>query len=488
MRIQRVLATIVMGGCMIGMIFSEPLASDSARESAVAGSFYENNPSILRDVVLRYLAEGKPLPEPVRFLICPHAGLVFSGPVAAKGYATLDTDVKRVIIIGPSHYKAFSGVAVPKFSFYETPLGRVPVDRLAVDKLKKKSMVVEADGFDEPEHCIEVQLPFLQMRLSGFSIVPMICGSVDPKKVAEVLRPYIDGTTAVIVSSDLSHYQIQPVAKNIDGETISTILTENVTGKIDACGETPIRIIMHLAAMLNLKPVLVDARTSFDTAPQHCPESRVVGYASIAYLSEKGAKLVHVKEEQIGTQASLKDLPEGLKKVLLAMARQSLESSVKQELFIPQDTIPPALLDYSGCFVTLTVKGVLRGCIGDIEPIKPLYQAVIDNAKNAALSDPRFPQVTPAELAAINVEVSVLTPPQKLAVSGADDLLSRLVPGRDGVILTDGVHLSTFLPQVWEQLPDKVQFLEQLSLKARMPKDAWKRVEVKTYRVIHFSE
>lgn len=472
----------------MGLQSSKLSASDDAREASAAGSFYENNPAILREVVLRYLSEGTTLPEPVRLLICPHAGYIFSGPVAAKGYATLDPEVKRVIIIGPSHYSAFSGIAVPKFSFYETPLGKVPVDRLTVNKMGKKRGVIEAEGFDEPEHCLEVQLPFLQLKLHGFSIVPVLCGRVDPEEVAAMLLPFIDDKTAVIVSSDLSHYQSQAAAKSTDSATITTVLAGDDTGTIDACGEMPIRIIMHLAAKLHLQPVLVDSRTSFDTAPQHCPESRVVGYASIAYLSAKGVALMK-KEEQPGAAAAPQDtFTDSQKKTLLGLARKSLEAAVRGDTFGLPDNLPPELREHRGCFVTLTVAGALRGCIGYIDPIKPLGEAVVDNAKNAALSDPRFARVKPAELADIKVEVSVLTPPQKLVVKNADDLLAKLVPGRDGVILSDGVHQSTYLPQVWEQLPDKVTFLEQLSLKARMSHDGWKHAEVKTYRAVHFSE
>ena len=141
-----------------------------------------------------------------------------------------------------------------------------------------------------------------------------------------------------------------------------------------------------------------------------------------------------------------------------------------------------------GCFVTLTENGALRGCIGYIEPIKPLYQAVMENARNAALSDPRFSPVTPAELAGIRVEVSVLTRPAPLEYDGPQDLLNKLVPHVDGVILQSGPYQSTFLPQVWDQLPEKTAFLEALSLKGGMPRDGWKNANVKRYRAEHFSE
>jgi|WetSurMetagenome_2_1015567.scaffolds.fasta_scaffold198992_1 uncharacterized protein len=181
-------------------------------------------------------------------------------------------------------------------------------------------------------------------------------------------------------------------------------------------------------------------------------------------------------------------LPADVKNFLLKLARESLEASVKN-LPAPQpEHVPEIAKKWQGCFVTLTISGELRGCIGYIEGIMPLYQAVIDNAKNAALSDPRFPAVSPDELKLIRVEVSVLTPPVPLDYKDPQDLLGKIVPNEDGIILKTGFHQSTFLPQVWEELPDKVQFLEHLSRKGGMPSDGWKTASVKRYRAIHFQE
>ncbi len=489
---RKLLCSTILVGVMImnGLPFGVS-AQDAVRKAAVAGTFYEKNPALLRSVILRYLSDGKPLAEPVRMLICPHAGYIFSGPVAGKGYATVDNNAKRVIIIGPSHYEAFSGIAVPRYDYYETPLGKVKIDREMVDKLRRQPGVISADGFDEPEHCLEVQLPFLQVQLSSFTLVPILVGKVNTAQVADMLLPLVDANTIVIASSDLSHYQPQKSARATDDSTITAILAGNENGPIEACGETPIRIVMHLAKKLKLKPVKIDARTSFDTAPQQCPESKVVGYVSIAYVSGGAAATAappHASQSETAPAGAPGDLTAETKKLLLLLARQSLEASVRGKPFDAPKNIPANVKENSGCFVTLTIDGTLRGCIGYIEPIKPLYQAVIENAANAALSDPRFPKVTPDELKKIRIEISVLTRPAPLSYRDGDDLLNKLVPGRDGVILRKGGHQSTYLPQVWEQLPDKVLFLEQLSLKGGMPPDGWRTAEVKTYRALHFQE
>lgn len=197
---------------------------------------------------------------------------------------------------------------------------------------------------------------------------------------------------------------------------------------------------------------------------------------------------------QAGVQSEMKEpgrdmvLSDDQKQFLLKLARQSLEACVREQP-PPSPTDAPAVARQKcGCFVTLTKRGDLRGCIGYLEGIKPLYEAVIDNAENAALRDHRFSPVRPEELAEIRVEISVLTPPVPLEHGGPDDLLKKLVPGQDGIILKRGFQQSTFLPQVWDQLPDKVQFLEHLSTKGGMPRDGWKSAEVLRYRAIHFEE
>jgi AmmeMemoRadiSam system protein B/AmmeMemoRadiSam system protein A len=455
-------------------------AADVIRKAAVAGQFYTANPSALKKEMETYFAGASQLQAPARLLVSPHAGYVFSGPVAGKGFAAIDKNVKKVIIIGPSHHALINGLAVTDATWYETPLGKVKVDQDLRDRLKKSPLVCSARGAEDPEHCIEVQLPFLQMKLGQFTFLPIITGRIDPAQAAELLFPLIDKETLVIASSDLSHYQHQKEARRIDDRSIETILSGDAMGFIDGCGETPVRIVMHLGRKMGLKPVKLDARTSFETAPSYGSESKVVGYASIAWI-ESGT----IKKEISSEKSSLS--PE-LKKYLLNLARESMVLAVKGMKPPVVDSVPSALKKSSGCFVTLTINGNLRGCIGYIEPIKPLYQAVIDNARSAALSDPRFSPVRQDELGKINVEVSVLSNPVPLEFKTPDDLLQKLKPGVHGVILQKGPYHSTFLPQVWEQLPDKIMFLEHLSMKGGMARDGWKTSEVRTYTAEHFQE
>jgi len=180
------------------------------------------------------------------------------------------------------------------------------------------------------------------------------------------------------------------------------------------------------------------------------------------------------------------------KQTLLRLAREALQCGVSGRTLpaLDMESMPPRLRADGASFVTLTIRGELRGCIGALEPYQPLAQDVREHSVAAALEDPRFPPVSPAELDQIEVEVSRLTIPQKLAYTDAEDLCARLRPGVDGVILRDGFRRATFLPQVWEKIPDKAEFLDNLCYKMGASPDTWRRkhVEVLIYQVEEFRE
>lgn len=277
---------IAFGGLYMALSSGNSFADEVVRPPAVAGQFYSANPDALKKEVEGYIAQGPKKPSPA-MLISPHAGFVFSGPVAGKGYSLLDKSITTVIIVGPSHHEWFPGVSISDADFYATPLGKVPLAKDIIEKLRKHSFVHFSPAADGPEHSLEVQLPFLQVTLPKFSIVPIITGNIAPEIVAEMLYPLMNATTLVVASSDLSHYHSSSEAKAIDGKTIQTILSGNAAGFLDACGENPIRIVMRLAAKSGLSPELLDARNSFETAPQHGSWDRVVGYASVGYFRKK---------------------------------------------------------------------------------------------------------------------------------------------------------------------------------------------------------
>lgn len=177
---------------------------------------------------------------------------------------------------------------------------------------------------------------------------------------------------------------------------------------------------------------------------------------------------------------------------LLKLARDTIISGVKKPGLSAEeiDNLTAILKENRGCFVTLHKNGSLRGCIGYIMPMVPLYQAVAENAYNAAFGDPRFPGVTPEEIEQLHIEISVLTIPEKLTYDGAEDLLDKLQPGEDGLIIKKNYHQSTFLPQVWDQLPSKEDFLTHLCMKAGLSGNEWQKgeLEVETYKAFFFEE
>jgi MEMO1 family protein len=189
-----------------------------------------------------------------------------------------------VIIIGPSHHALFAGMSIADVDAYKTPLGDVPLDKQAVAQLRQSGLVHSVPKADQPEHSVEVQIPFLQVQLGKFSIVPIVVGKVDPAQAAGLLMPLVSPTTVVVASSDFSHYHPQEEAKALDERSVQTILEGNTDGFMDACGEMPVRIVMHMAKTLRLSPLVLDKRTSGDTAPQYGTRRGVVGYASIGFV------------------------------------------------------------------------------------------------------------------------------------------------------------------------------------------------------------
>jgi MEMO1 family protein len=264
-------------------------AEDTIRKAAVAGQFYPGDAKSLKSAVEKYLkqVDSSKLGQTPQLLISPHAGFSFSGPVAANGYAALANDIKTVILIGPSHYMRFEGVSIPEVSAYETPLGKVDVNQEMVAKLRKNPVVKSQPGAHAAEHCLEVQLPFLQVKLQHFQIVPILTGRCNPAEIASFVLPLIDEHTVVVASSDLSHYLPQDKAREVDDATIKMIMSGNFSIEgIEGCGAMPIMIIMQIAEKMELKPVLLDTRTSYETAPELGSPSRVVGYTSIGYIKK----------------------------------------------------------------------------------------------------------------------------------------------------------------------------------------------------------
>ncbi len=499
-RLRLYISRIIAGVCVMGLFHCNGTEAEDIRKPAVAGQFYSSNPKEVREFISSAFEKAKEAPCSPTLLLSPHAGYPFSGELAALGYAALEPGIRRVFILGPAHHYPVDGISIPDVDAYHTPLGNVSLDKDVISQLRNDPLVSSSPNAHAQEHSIEVQLPFLQMRLDEFTFIPMLMRDAPAEKVARLIKPYIDERTVVVASSDLSHFHSYEEANRIDSQSIEAILSGNTDASIEACGETGIKVLIHLAGQLNLQPIMRAALNSHDAAPEYAPKDRVVGYTSIIYCPEqRGANTAsavahsdNFSSEEVNGSAHTPDEPmsfsDSAKQYMLRLARQSIAASLRDESPPSCDDAPQELKKARGCFVTLTSQGALRGCIGNIQPVKPIFQAIKENAQHAAFNDHRFSPVTKAELDGISIEISVLTKPEPIEYRDAKDLLDKIVKGKDGIILSRGMHRSTYLPQVWEQLNDKKEFLRNLSHKAGLPRDAWKTADIQRYRVIHFSE
>lgn len=442
----------------------------SIRPAAVAGLFYPGECRGLAgelDELLGRAADPVPRAAFPKALVVPHAGYVYSGAVAARAYGELSTArgiVRRVVLLGPVHRVPVRGLAAPSTDAFATPLGTVPVDQAALRALHDLPQVLRSDAAHAMEHSLEVQLPFLQAVLGEFSLVPLAVGTASVAEVAEVLERLWGGTeTLIVISTDLSHYHRYEEARRIDAATLARIAS--LATDIDhdeACGATPLNGLLACAKKRGRALRLLAACNSGDTAGG---KDRVVGYSSLALdevaPAEAGAALVTIARSAI----------EG------RLLQRTAASSAADWLARPGAT-----------FVTILKDGALRGCIGSLEATRPLARDVVENALAAAFRDPRFPALSAEEWPQCALEVSLLSAPQRLRFTGEADLLRQIRAGEDGLILEADGRRGTFLPQVWESLPDKRAFVAELLRKAQLPADTpLDRCSISRYRVVKFN-
>ncbi|HTB43645.1 MAG TPA: AmmeMemoRadiSam system protein B [Acetobacteraceae bacterium] len=452
------------------------------RSPAVAGTFYPAESAVLREQIAGFLAEadnapptGSALPKAI---IGPHAGYVYSGPVAARAYARLATargKISRVVLIGPSHYVSFQGLAVDTAEAWTMPQGTVRLDTEAIAALRRLPQVGELEAAYAREHALEVHVPFLQQVLGDFRLVPIVTGTCAPEAVAAVFDALWGGPeTLIVVSTDLSHYLDYAACQRLDASTAAAIERFDIDAinPTGACGAVPTRGLLLAARRRGMTIERLDLRNSGDTAG---PRDRVVGY---------GAWALHAPEN--GT-AQTRDRPTDAQETGLDAEQQAvvavgeaLIQLVRTAIGLGFDTgrpadinpaapLPPLLAAPGAAFVTLRRNGRLRGCIGSAVATRPLIVDVAHHAFNAAFRDGRFPKLGLDELAGLELSVSVLTAPVPMAFADEADLLRQLRPGIDGLIIEDAGRAALFLPSVWEEIREPRQFLTLLKQKAGMP-------------------
>ena len=461
----RLLCTVF---CLLLIAFPVGCKAETKNPS-VAGTFYPADKETLQKSVEGFLSKAEKIPANGKLIaiISPHAGYIYSGQVAAYGYKQIkDSDIKKVILIGPSHHTGFKGASVYTKGIFKTPLGEVKInEKLAGDLLNESADVKFYPEAFAKEHSLEVQLPFLQTVLRDFTIVPILIGSPTGQTYEHLisrLTEILDDKTLLIASTDLSYYHDYSTAKEMDGKIVSAVerlSTKDAIellrdGKSEMCGGAPVVIMMEVARRsgANLGVVFKYANSGDVTGEK----DKVVGYASIGLYKSP--------------------FTEGEKKELLTLARNAITEYVRNGKAPEIEIKNPKFKTDGAVFVTIKEKGSLRGCIGHIQAMMPLYKSIINNAIAACSSDPRFPPMTKDELKDMDIEISILSPFMPLKD------VKNIQVGKHGLYIVKGMQSGLLLPQVPTEFGwSRDEFLEHLCTKAGLPKDAWKDADLYTF-------
>ena len=477
-------------------------------ESTLAGSWYDADPARLRAELEGYLRNAKVEADPSIFaVVVPHAGYAYSGPCAAAGLKALSArqDLARVVVIGFSHRVRLPNQAsLPaRETHYRSPLGETPLDVEAIAALMKNPLFTDRPETRRGENSVELQLPLLQVALAGrdWKLVPVTLGQLDDDvrgQVAEALGALMDGKTGFVVSSDFTHYgpnfgyvpfrtNVEANLRKLDGGAVEKILAGDADGFAAYCEETGATICGQdsIGVLLRMLPAKFAAREiAHDASGRSTGDwENSVSYESLAFYGDgRPAKQENAKAEK-------KALSTEEKKILLALARKAIQQALDGKTPSDPEDLgvdpTPAMKRKMGGFVTLTIDGDLRGCIGEIFPRRALADVVLDHALDAAFNDPRFPPLTAKEFPKIHVEISALTPPVPVASYRDIEI------GRHGMVLELGGRSAVFLPQVApEQGWDLATTLTHLSYKAGLPGNAWQdpRARFTVFEAVVFSE
>jgi hypothetical protein len=454
------------------------------RPPAGAGRFYPADPQKLYQTVAQLLAKKPSVGIGNATIIhVPHAGYVYSGEVAAAAFRELNKNFRRVFILAANHSgeARFSGVSIPPVSHYAIPGAEIALDAVA-DELLQNPLFIE-----KPEahtmYMVEVELPFLH-ALKGrpetpdFTIVPMILGKLSRDQIqqlATILSTYADDETVFVFSVDLSHFYTAAKAQRLDKRAISGVMSRNrnTLAKASTDGNHVLITMVELAELLELDATHLDYRHSGMVSGDN---SRVVGYGAIAF--HKPLRIAKETRDK-----------------LLQLARQTISEYLDNKTYQEPDpellATHPILEIPKGVFVTLKKNGnQLRGCIGELIYSDSLYKGIQRCAVKAAVNDRRFKPVGKDELKELSLSISVLEHPRQMRVNSPVEYLKRLRPHEDGVILIHKGRRSTYLPEVWEQIPDPEQFLSSLCLKQGSPASCWqdKETVLYSYRATVFGE
>ncbi len=484
---KQIFGLIICFGFLFFGISNFVFGAEEIKQPNVAGMFYPKDAQALTKQINTFFsqAEVPQIEGEIAAIISPHAGYEYSGWVAAYGYKALkDRKFSTIVVIGPSHQVNFKGSSIWLSGSFRTPLGDIPVDSQLGAKIvaEEKNIRFLPQAFSK-EHSIEVQLPFLQAIFKDIKIVTIVMGNTDfddCKSLAKALNKAIGNRSDILVvaSSDMSHYYPYNEAVIMDKRALDFLENFNIQGlweagtkrDIELCGLSPVVTALLYSKVKGADTVeVLKYANSGDVTNDF---SAVVGYSSA---------LIYKKDSQKGEKQMLSDIQ---KKKLLEIARDSLENYIKNGKRVNFSCADPELNQKRGAFVTLTKAGELRGCIGRIVADSPLCEVIAAMAIEASSDDPRFYPVEAAELKDIEIEISVLSPLEKI------EDINKIEVGKHGLIIKKGFSSGLLLPQVATEYGwDRLTFLEQTCHKAGLPKDAWKQgAEIQIFSAEVFSE
>ncbi|MFB3884699.1 MAG: AmmeMemoRadiSam system protein B [Thermodesulfobacteriota bacterium] len=458
------------------------------REPAVAGSWYPGQPDVLSRDVRGYLENAKKekIEGEIVALVSPHAAYMYSGQVAAYAYRLIEGKTfDAVVVLAPSHQILFSGASLYDRGGYRTPLGIVPVDtELSKKMMEKRKEIQFLPEAHSREHSLEIQLPFLQVALKTFKLIPIV---MEPywsweacQSLASAIAESAKGKRVLLIaSSDLSHFHSYEKAVSLDKIVLGYIeqfdpqgLNRDLkSGRCEACGGGPIITVMLAAKALGAhKGKVLKYLNSGDVTGDR---SRVVGYGAGVFYKTAGGTEKMKEEKKVGVDLGLK---EEEKRVLHHIAKTVIENLARGK-HVPEFKVEaPILKENRGAFVTIQKGGQLRGCIGYIEGRGPLYKTIEEMAGAAAFRDPRFNPVTEKELPDLEIEISVLTPLKRITD------MNEVEVGKHGIYIKKGWYSGLLLPQVATEYGwDRKTFLEHTCQKAGLPANAWKDQDSEIY-------
>jgi MEMO1 family protein len=480
--------------------FSQSRSTD--RQPVAAGRFYSaNRETLLSDITqlfetcVKTTASNK-----VRAIISPHAGYVYSGKVAASAFSAIDRNmtIRNIFVIGSSHVMAFEGASVYNTGDFITPIGKVTVNKEIADKLKTEKLFSFPVTAHLQEHSLEVQMPLIQYYIKNNPpVIPIIIGTnntVTLKKIAEILKPWFIPGNLFIISSDFSHYPSYKTANEIDNATAAAIVTGDPKKFLDVlkkngnaddpglstsmCGWTSGLILLYLAEGSDLEFRKLDYCNSGDS--RYGNKDEVVGYNAIALFE---------KDQDRPNAKSLADeivFTEKEKEQLISLARDNIRSLLfeKKRISVSKETLPDIFKTPLGAFVTLKIRGSLRGCIGRFISSEPLYQVVLESSENSAFDDPRFSPLTKEEFLKTDIEITVLGPMKKISN------IKDIILGRHGIYIKKDNRSGTMLPQVATENQWSIEeFLGYTSRdKAGLGWEGWKDADIYIYEGIVLEE